>query len=112
MTWTKEQHAVYHKAWTERNRDKRRAANERWRISQRDWFKALKETLACERCGESHIACLEFHHKDPKKKEKALCLVANNWGKKRLLAEIAKCEVLCSNCHRKHHYALKHARVA
>ena len=27
------------------------------------------------------------------------------WSKKRILAEAAKCEVLCANCHAKHHAA-------
>lgn len=47
---------------------------------------------------------VEFHHKNPGVKEKALSQASLwGWGEERLLEEIRKCEVLCANCHRKHH---------
>ncbi len=68
------------------------------------WFAEMKETLSCRRCGESHPACLQFHHTDPTQKEIMLSVaVRRAWSKKRILAEAAKCEVLCANCHAKHH---------
>lgn len=51
------------------------------------------------------MACLEFHHKDPSKKEVTLSRAVNNgWSIERMEKEIAKCVVLCANCHRKLHY--------
>jgi hypothetical protein len=45
-----------------------------------------------------------FHHADPETKETTVAeAVRRGFGRKRLLAEIAKCEVLCANCHAKHH---------
>lgn len=71
----------------------------------RKWFWKLKETMSCMRCAENHPACLVFHHRDSGKKD---CDVANaithGWGKERILKEIAKCDVLCANCHRKLHW--------
>ena len=69
------------------------------------WFDSYKKTLSCNRCGENHPACLDFHHRDPKTKEREIssmlrCLLS----KERIMLEVAKCEVLCSNCHRKEHY--------
>jgi hypothetical protein len=82
----------------------------RQRIAKREdeiqaWFKCYKEEQKCQRCPENHPACLEFHHIDPTTKEANIYDAVWNlgWCKERILAEIAKCEVLCANCHKKHH---------
>ena len=68
------------------------------------WFQELKGSLVCIKCGENHIACLDFHHRDPNEKEMGISYTLYKWGKKRIMAEIEKCDVLCSNCHRKFHF--------
>jgi|SRR3712207_5953769 len=70
------------------------------------WFAEYKSTLFCVRCGENHPACLEFHHLEGKtgKWDEVSDMVRRLLSKERILAEIAKCEVLCANCHRKEHY--------
>ncbi len=70
----------------------------------KEWFQDYKKNLKCERCPENHIACLEFHHLNPKEKEVSIGNAINRWSIKRILEEIKKCSVLCSNCHRKEHY--------
>lgn len=68
------------------------------------WFMELKGQLACARCGEDHPGCLQFHHPDPTAKEISVCdAVRRGWSRKRILSELSKCEVLCANCHAKHH---------
>jgi len=71
------------------------------------WLDELREGAACIECGEDHPACIVFHHRDPEQK---LFNIADardvGPSKKRLLAEVAKCDVLCSNCHRKLHWEL------
>jgi len=68
------------------------------------WFVELKTSLVCVRCGESHPACIQFHHADPAEKEMSVSdAVRRGWSRKRILAELGKCEVLCANCHAKHH---------
>ena len=62
-----------------------------------------KSNLKCLKCGENHISCLEFHHKDPNEKEYNVSALKNRSHKK-LLEEMKKCIVLCSNCHRKLHW--------
>jgi hypothetical protein len=73
------------------------------------WIKEQKASLTCVECGEDHIACLDFHHRDPNEKDCTLAWAAiqKGWGKKRILEEMAKCDVLCSNCHRKLHHKLR-----
>jgi hypothetical protein len=70
------------------------------------WLKELKSTLKCEKCGENHPGCLDFHHDDPNEKEISLsqAVAKKGWCEERMLEEIAKCTVLCSNCHRKLHW--------
>jgi hypothetical protein len=68
------------------------------------WFVELKTELACNRCGENHPACLQFHHRDPSTKELGIAdAIRRAWSRARVLREIAKCEGLCANCHAKHH---------
>jgi len=70
------------------------------------WFNDYRSKLKCKVCGESHIACLDFHHRDPKTKISGIsdAVLNKGWCKARILAEIEKCDVLCRNCHAKEHY--------
>lgn len=79
--------------------------NKKNRKKNKEWFDEYRLSLKCNRCPENHPATLDFHHINPKEKTKEVCiLVAEGYGIERIMEEINKCEVLCSNCHRKHHY--------
>lgn len=80
------------------------------RQSKYEWVNNLKASLKCAKCGEAHPACLEFHHRDRKDKRATISLVIWRWSRKRLMAEIEKCDVLCSNCHRKLHWEERQGR--
>jgi hypothetical protein len=67
-------------------------------------MRELKSQRGCKKCGETHPACLEFHHRDPAGKEMNISVMAYRLSKPKMLAEIEKCDVLCSNCHRKLHW--------
>ena len=72
------------------------------------WLDEYRKQLACP-CGENHPGCLDFHHLDPKTKELPISQVAQRgWGRARILREMAKCKVLCANCHRKLHWNERH----
>lgn len=71
---------------------------------RREWFNEFKKTLKCIKCGENHIACLDFHHRDPKQKEFSIAGAVSHSNKEKVIKELEKCDVLCANCHRKHHY--------
>jgi hypothetical protein len=74
------------------------------RKQQRAWFQELKSKLVCSNCPEPDSICLDFHHLDPKDKSDTVSkLAAELRNKEIILKEIAKCIVLCSNCHRKLH---------
>lgn len=72
------------------------------------WWEELKATKRCETCGEAAPECLHFHHRDPAEKDLELSTaVAHGWSRPRLLAEAAKCDVLCANCHHKLHWEVR-----
>jgi hypothetical protein len=69
------------------------------------WFINFKKELSCVTCGYDHPAALDFHHVEQKKSNRKVHqLVGDGHTKKRILEEIEKCVVLCSNCHRIHHH--------
>lgn len=54
----------------------------------------------CASCGEEDPLVLEFHHKNPDEKTSDISVLKKSSTEK-LFAEIAKCDVLCANCHRR-----------
>ena len=75
--------------------------------NNREFIKDIKKNAKCKICGEKDWRCLDFHHKDKEDKviEVAL-LYLKNWKRSRMLEEIAKCDILCANCHRKEHVSI------
>lgn len=72
------------------------------------WFENYKKNMKCSKCGESHSACLDFHHLDPKNKKFGIGRIINStYSIETIEKEIDKCIVLCSNCHRKLHFEEK-----
>jgi hypothetical protein len=58
----------------------------------------------CQLCGETASCCLDFHHLDQStKKYQVKHLLHGLKAVQTALDEIAKCSVICSNCHRKIH---------
>ena len=94
----------YNREYYRRNREhllrKQKEKNRRLAKRKRQWLAGIKKTLECERCGENHPATLTFHHKDSSEKDFEIGnAIVLGYSKKRILAEIEKCEVLCANCH-------------
>ena len=59
---------------------------------------------ACRGCGlAAPVDALEFHHLDAHAKDFAISVdgVPRSWA--RIEAELAKCVLLCANCHRETH---------
>ena len=107
-SWQQRNREAFNKLWRDwyRNNAQRKIAwQNRRRDEIRQWWRELKATKSCQQCGESAPECLHFHHRDPNEKEFSLGDVTKNrWSRRRILDEIAKCDVLCANCHLKHHW--------
>ena len=95
--------------YNKEHRQEKAIQNRKYIEARKAWLLEFKETHPCEKCGESHPGCIEFHHRDPK--EKKFAISENSKGKcpKTLKDEISKCDILCSNCHRILHYEELHA---
>lgn len=106
----KEYNKEYNKVWYQKNKQIVIERRKQRQIEIRNWYRNYKSTLCCASCGESHPACLQFHHKDRTEKKFTLGDVASRaTSVKALMKEISKCEVLCVNCHAKHHWGESHA---
>lgn len=80
----------------------------RWKKSFLNWWREYKARFKCVNCGESHPACIHFHHKDDNK-EKSVAEFVSDGCKASILKEIAKCVPLCANCHAKEHWRISYS---
>jgi len=97
--------ADYQRAWHARNRERRvaRAAANAQRVRQ-DSRARLLEYLAshpCVDCGWSDPLGLDFDHVRGTKRAEVTVLASQGCAWRTVVAEIAKCEVRCVNCHQR-----------
>jgi hypothetical protein len=89
------------RAWNRERTLDRRARHRAWVYEQK------QRSEGCARCDEDDPACLDYHHPDDADKEMTICeMVTHGYGKAKLRMEMARCELLCANCHRKEHYTV------
>ncbi|WCS70043.1 hypothetical protein Goe27_01650 [Bacillus phage vB_BsuM-Goe27] len=98
----------YKREWNYRNREQRYAYRKKRAYDIRV---KLIESLGskCVKCGLDHdgtnTPAFDFHHRDPSTKEFNVNMNSiNRFSLEKLKAETNKCELLCSNCHRIHHW--------
>src|SRR6266849_6180554 len=66
----------------------------------------------CAECGESDILVLEFNHLDPRVKSANVSdLIRSCTSSAGIQVEMAKCEVLCANCHQRR-TSLERSRIS
>ena len=69
------------------------------RESNWDYIYDYLSDSCCINCGETDIILLDFDHRDPTEKVANVSQMAS-WSIESIDKEIAKCDVLCSHCHR------------
>lgn len=102
---------LYRKEHYEKNKEKYIIKAKNYKNTFIEWFLEIKKQLKCAKCGENRYWVLDFHHKDPKEKEGSISKMMRECNKEKILNEINKCTILCSNCHRDLHHLEKHAEV-
>ncbi len=72
----------------------------------RNWFnETVMANVKCVKCGNANPVVIDFHHRDPKEKDgKVKNMLQKLLSKESIMAEVAKCDTLCANCHRIIHW--------
>lgn len=109
---TKERQRQTMAAWRAANPERSRKTWVKNRTRKKEWVQEYKRTLGCGLCPERHPVCLDFHHMDPALKDVNVSVALAHWSIERLEAEIQKCVVICSNCHRKLHWEERQTQTA
>lgn len=72
----------------------------RYREYAREFIRIYFASHPCSVCGETDPVVLEFHRREDK--DFAIAnLIGRSASLHTLIAEIAKCDVVCANCHRR-----------
>jgi len=78
-----------------------------WQQSRRQKVNDIKLVIGCVQCGyNKHPAALQFNHTKGEKLFNISQDTKRKWDD--IINEIAKCEVLCANCHAIHSFENKH----
>jgi len=88
----------------ERNRERHvrviMARKARQRLTSIDAIEEYLWSHPCVDCGESDLRVLDFDHRPGSKKTaEVMRLVQDGYSVKRVMAEVANCDVRCRNCH-------------
>ncbi len=73
--------------------------------SRRQWIDDYKAERGCEKCGNKDYRVLDFHHKISSLKKFSISdFYYYQFSMEKTKEEIAKCIVVCANCHRILHH--------
>ena len=98
----------YKREWNHRNRQQRQEYSAEYTQKKKEYLIELKGGK-CARCGiefdGTNSAIFDFHHSNPEEKEIQLNKAGlKRYGMERILRELKKCDLVCSNCHRLIHF--------
>ena len=91
----------YHANRSKGNKKRKNELQRQRHISNRQYMYNFLKSHPCVVCGESDPVVLEFDHIDQSTKTTAVSLMAD-YSLDRVKEEIAKCRILCANCHKRH----------
>lgn len=88
----------YHK-----NPTKKAEADKRYKERVASVINKIKTEQGCKFCSEREPICLDFHHLNPKIKDREVSFWVRSKSLNKALLELEQCVCVCSNCHRKIH---------
>lgn len=91
---------IYRKKHYVKNKKKYQESASRSRVRKRDYIHRLKSSKPCMDCGVIYpYYVMDFDHVRGTKVER-INVLSQSAGKENLEAELAKCDLVCANCHR------------
>ena len=98
--WCKVCRKDYDAAYTARTLARRRERRAERRRELLIWYSALKEGQPCTDCGGTFpVPAMQWDHRPGTDKVGDVSYLLGRLRKERILEEIAKCELVCANCH-------------
>lgn len=82
------------------NLAKHRAREDAWMAERQGWLVSLKDAPCTDCGGRFPSYCMDFDHVRGIKVASVSAMLNRSASRERILAEIAKCELVCANCHR------------
>jgi len=77
-----------------------------------DFINDIKSKNPCKDCGKKYpFYIMEFDHRNPNTKRDAVSKLRRHCSHKTISKEIAKCDLLCSNCHQARTYLRTHKTI-
>jgi hypothetical protein len=70
------------------------------RQKRRDWLDKLKDKPCADCGGEFHACIMDFDHVRGEKVASIASMMGDYYSLDKILVEIDKCDLVCSNCHR------------
>src|SRR5918992_4596195 len=101
QTWCKVCRREYDAAYWRRTRLARLRKRKRLRDERAAWYRSLKKDRTCADCGASyHHSAMQWDHRPETNKTREVSnLVRRGFRPSTILEEIAKCDLVCANCH-------------
>lgn len=110
----KECEAEYRRKYRKDHREAGRVYTRKWREGLFEMYRQIllkKFGDFCPHCFETYpFRVYHFHHLDPTQKEIEISKLLRCKNKERFLKEVAKCVMLCANCHLWLHEDLKEGK--
>jgi hypothetical protein len=100
QTWCKACRRIYDVHYHKRTRPVRLAQKRKQHARHIAWFRGLKAGKPCADCGGVfHPAAMSWDHLPGSGKTNDVSSLVGRHNRAAVLAEIAKCELVCANCH-------------
>ena len=101
QAWCKACRKEYDAEYWRRTRDDRVRMRKEHRRALVDWYRTLKVGRTCADCGGVfHHAAMQWDHLPGRSKRREVSnMVLRGFRRETILEEIAKCELVCANCH-------------
>lgn len=90
---------AYNREYYQRNKAGVWKSREKYRGGVRQRLRDIKDSTPCADCNIQYpYYVMDFDHRENKSFN--ISVGANLYGLEKILAEVAKCDVVCANCHR------------